>query len=178
MSATGSSQSAVNVNEIPIKTNHNNNDWRIGSSYPQATGSMKINNSMLTDNTVSSYCPPPSWSTNQLSDIRGIQSTPKSRAKVVMHASSLSSAPEFTISHVDNDKDEGKKFRSSNIQMNMANKVRFSISEPEFDQSTFGGRFKSSLRVSNQFHAYYSKKRIREMEALVDNQKAQEEKNF
>ena len=50
----------------------------------------------------------------------------------------------------------------------MEDKIPFSIDEPEFDQNSFGGRFRTYLRVSNQFHAFYSKDMIRKMEKAID----------
>ena len=53
--------------------------------------------------------------------------------------------------------------------------MAFSISESEFDMSRFSGRFKSFLKVSNPFHAFYSNSRIKEFQDLLKKQEEDEE---
>ena len=43
----------------------------------------------------------------------------------------------------------------------------FTISQSEFDMSTFTGRFRSFLKVSNPRHAFYSDKRIEVFKTLI-----------
>lgn len=56
-----------------------------------------------------------------------------------------------------------------------AGKVAFSIDDPEFDMEKFSGRFNSFLKVSNPRHAFYSNKKIREFQKLLDDQREKEE---
>lgn len=56
--------------------------------------------------------------------------------------------------------------------------VPFTIHNPEFDMDTFTGRFRSFMRVSNPVHAFYSNKRIREFQKMIEDQKEKEEKYF
>ena len=50
----------------------------------------------------------------------------------------------------------------------------FSLDEPEFDLNTFTGRYKNNVKVSNQRHAYYSNKKIKEFQQLIEDQKKKE----
>lgn len=54
----------------------------------------------------------------------------------------------------------------------------FSIEEPEFDTSTYLGRFRRNKQICNPFIAFYSNKRILEMQEMVECQMRKEEDYF
>ena len=49
------------------------------------------------------------------------------------------------------------------------------MDEPEHDQSTYWGRFRTFAPVSNPFHAFYSNERIEGFKKLIEDQKLLEE---
>ena len=44
-------------------------------------------------------------------------------------------------------------------------KVLFTIDDPQFDENTYWGRFEAFRAVANPLHAFYSNKKILEMDA-------------
>ena len=62
--------------------------------------------------------------------------------------------------------------------LNDKNKILFSIHEPEFDMTTYSGRFMSFRKICNPFIAFYSNKKIMKMQKLLEEQKDAEEKNW
>lgn len=44
--------------------------------------------------------------------------------------------------------------------------------------NTFTGRFRSFMRVTNPLHAFYSNKKIREFQQMIEDQKEKEEEYF
>lgn len=52
--------------------------------------------------------------------------------------------------------------------------VPFSMDDPEFDLSTFKGRYQTNIKISNQRHAFYSNKKIQEFQKLIEDQKKKE----
>ena len=52
--------------------------------------------------------------------------------------------------------------------------IPYSIDEPEYDMSTFTGRFLSSLRLSNPTNAFQSNEKIRYFQQLIQHQKDRE----
>ena len=54
-------------------------------------------------------------------------------------------------------------------------KIPFTIEEPEFDETTYVGRFQAYRKTSNVFNAFHSNKAITEMQKLVQAQKDRED---
>lgn len=54
----------------------------------------------------------------------------------------------------------------------------FSIDEPEFDMSTYKGRFMKNRQFCNPLIAFYSNSRISEMQQLIEKQRSREEESF
>jgi len=57
-------------------------------------------------------------------------------------------------------------------------KIMFSIQEPEFDMSSYVGRFMSFRKICNPFIAFYSNRKIKDMQKLLEDQKEAEEEQF
>jgi Sideroflexins len=54
----------------------------------------------------------------------------------------------------------------------------FDSEEPEFDQDTYIGRFEEFRSVADPFKAFFTNGRIREMQAMLDRVKAEEQQHF
>ena len=56
--------------------------------------------------------------------------------------------------------------------------VLFSLDDPEYDMSTYIGRFKSFRKICNPFIAFFSNSKIIEMQKELEAQQAREEQAF
>ena len=56
--------------------------------------------------------------------------------------------------------------------------IPFTIEEPEFDSSTYVGRFKAQLKSCNPLYAFFSNKQILEMKSMIQLQKDKEADHF
>jgi len=56
--------------------------------------------------------------------------------------------------------------------------VLFSLDDPEYNMSTYIGRFKSFRKICNPFIAFFSNSRIIEMQKELEAQQAREEQAF
>jgi len=60
----------------------------------------------------------------------------------------------------------------------MSSKVSFSIADPEFDKTTYWGRFESIRASNNPLFGLYTNKQILEMQKLIQAQKATEQQQL